>query len=170
MGKENNETLGELIPLIQSEISDIQEDGLCINIDTRVMNIEININSTMTDGKMKTLLTGRGGAYCIVSDCSKDDGNICQRYIDGFPIKGVSIPELWSMFSSIEKDGKVPKGIPTKDRMGLTNKPLLSSTNVDFLPVLHVLIRVFDWSLKVIYHRRACLSSCIEHAKDREIL
>ena len=57
MGKENNETLGELIPLIQSEISDIQEDGLCINIDSRVMNMEIEINSTMTDGKMKTLLS-----------------------------------------------------------------------------------------------------------------
>ena len=170
MGKENNETLGELIPLIQSEISDIQEDGLCINIDSRVMNIEIEINSTMTDGKMKTLLTGRGGAYCIVSDCSRDDGNITQRYIDGFPIKGVSIPELWNIFSSIEKDGKVPKGIPTKDRIRLTNKPLLSSTNVDFLPVLHVLLRVFEWSLKVIYHRRAGLSSWIEHAKDRDIL
>ena len=170
MGKENNETLGEFIPLIQSEISDIQEDGLCINIDSRVMNIEIEINSTMTDGKMKTLLTGRGGAYCIVSDCSRDDGNITQRYIDGFPIKGVSIPELWNIFSSIEKDGKVPKGIPTKDRIGLTNKPLLSSTNVDFLPVLHVLLRVFEWSLKVIYHRRAGLSSWIEHTKDRDIL
>ena len=170
MGKENNETLGELIPLIQSEIADIQEDGLCINIDSRVMNIEIQINSTMTDGKIKTLLTGRGGAYCIVSDCSRDDGNISQRYIDGFSLKGVSIPELWSMFTSIEKDGKVPKGIPTKDRMGLTNKTLLSSTNVNFLPVLHVLLRVFDWCLKVVYHRRAKLTSWIEYAKDREIL
>ena len=170
MGKENLETLGELIPVIQSEISEILEDGLCLSIDIRVMNIEVEMKSSMTDGRVKILLTGRGGAYCIVSDCTRENGNISQKYCDGFPMKGVSLPELWSMFSSIEKDGKIPKRIPTKDRLGLTNKPLLSSTNIDYLPVLHVLLRVFDWSLKVVYHRNAKLSSWIETAKDQDIL
>ena len=159
MGKENTETLKEFIPLMQREIKEIQEDGLCVNIDSRVINIEVEFKSSMNDGKMKNLLTGRGGAYCIVSNCSREDGNISQKYVDGFPMKGVSIPELWSMFFSIETHGKVPKHIPTKDRLGMTNPPLLSSTNVDYLPVLHVMLRTFDWSLKVVYHRRAGLST-----------
>ena len=85
-------------------------------------------------------------------------------------MKGVSIPELWSMFFSIETHGKVRKHIPTKDRLGMTNPPLLSSTNVDYLPVLHVMLRTFDWSLKVVYHRRAGLSTWTEKAEDHEIL
>ena len=102
------------------------------------MDIEVELKSSMTDGRVKMLLTGRGGAYCIVSDCTRENGNISQNYSDGFPMKGVSLAGLWSMFSSIEKDGKIPKRIPTRDRLGLTNKPLLSSNNVDYLPVLHV--------------------------------
>ena len=134
------------------------------------MNIEVEVKSSMTDAKMKNLLSGRGGAYCFVSDCSQEDGNITQKYVDGFPMKGVSVSELWNMFSSIEKDGKVPKRIPTKDRIGMTKKPLLTSTNIDFLPVLHAMLRVFDWSLKVVYHRRAGLSTWTEYDKDKTIL
>ena len=134
------------------------------------MNIEVEVKSSMTDGKMKNLLSGRGGAFCIASDCSREDANISQKYVDGFPMKGVSISELWSMFSSIEKDGKVPKRTPTKDRKGMTKKLLLTSTNIDFLQVLHAMLRVFDWSLKVVYHRHACLSTWTEYAKDKTIL
>ena len=107
MGKEDSETLGEFIPIIQEELSNIQEDGLCIVISDRVMNLQIEMKTSMTDGKSKTLMTGRGGAYCIVSDCSKDDGNDAQHYSDGFPMQSVSIPELWNMFSSVEKSGKI---------------------------------------------------------------
>ena len=170
MGKENNETLTEFIPVVQAEILDILEDGLCIKLDSRAINLLIEIVTSMSDGKIKTLMTGRGGAYCYVSDCTKDEGNCAQRYMDGFSMKGVSIPELWSMFLSVEKDGKVPKNIPTNDRKGLTNKPLLSSTNVDSLPILHALMRTFDWALKVLYHRCANLKSWIEHAEDRAVL
>lgn len=53
MGKENSETLGEFIPIIQKEISEIQEDGLCIIVNDRAMNLDIEIKSTMTDGKIK---------------------------------------------------------------------------------------------------------------------
>ena len=170
MGKEDSETLGEFIHVIQEEISNIQEDGLCIVIGDRVMNLQIEIKTTMTDGKTKTLMTGRGGAYCIVSDCSREDGNNAQHYSDGFPMQGVSIPELWNMFSSIEKSGKILKKIPSKDRLGYTNKPLLTSTNVNYLPVLHVLLRVFDWCLKVIYHLSAKLTSWVESEADRKTL
>ncbi|CAL4064161.1 unnamed protein product [Meganyctiphanes norvegica] len=170
MGKENYETLSEWIPIIQSEISDIQEDGLCIKIDSRVVNLEIEIKSSMTDGKIKTIETGRDGAYCIVSNCSRDDGNTSKCYTDEFSLKCVSLPELWNMFFSIEKDGEISKRIPSKDQIGLTNKPLLSSTNVNYLPVLHVLLRVFDWALKVVYHRHANLSSWIENVGNQEVL
>ena len=170
MGKEDNKTLGGFNPMIQEEILTIKEDGLCILIGDRAINLEIEFKTTMTDGKIKKLLTGRGGAYCIVSDCSKEDGNIAQRYIDGFPMQGVSIPELWNMFSLIEKSGKPLKRIPTKDRLGLTNKPLLMSTNVNYIPVLHAMLRVFDWCLKVIYHLRASLKSWIESKEDLNVL
>ena len=110
MGKENSETLGEFILIIQNEISDIQEDGLCIFND-RAVNLDIEIKSTMTDGKIKKLLTGRGGAYCIVSNCTRENGNIAQRYIDGFPLEGVSLQELWDMFFAVEEDGHISKKI-----------------------------------------------------------
>lgn len=85
-------------------------------------------------------------------------------------MQGVSIPELWNMFSLIEKSGKSLKRIPTKDRLGLTNKPLLMSTNVNYIPVLHAMLRVFDWCLKVIYHLRASLKSWIESKEDLKVL
>ena len=170
MGKENIETLREFILVIQREMSNIEEDGLCVKIGSRAINIKVKFKSCMNDGKMKNLLTGRGGAYCVVSSCSREDGNISQKYVDGFPMKGVSIPELWDMFYSVEKHGKVPKHIPTKDRLGMTNPPLLSSNNVDYIPVLHVMLRTFDWALKVVYHRRAGLSTWTEYAKDSEVL
>ena len=50
------------------------------------------------------------------------------------------------------------------------NKPLLTSTNVNYIPVLHVMLRVFDWCLKVIYHLRANLTSWIESAADQKVL
>ncbi|CAL4090779.1 unnamed protein product, partial [Meganyctiphanes norvegica] len=98
MGKEDSETLGEFIHVIQEEISNIQEDGLCIVIGDRVINLQIEIKITMTDGKTKTLMIGRGGAYCIVRDSSREDGNNAQDYSDGFPMQGIFIPELWNMF------------------------------------------------------------------------
>ena len=170
MGKENSETLGEFIPIIQNEISDIQEDGLCIIVNDRAVNLDIEIKSTMTDGKIKKLLTGRGGAYCIVSNCTRENGNIAQRYIDGFPLEGVSLQELWDMFFAVEEDGHISKTNPTSDRMGLTCNPLLSSTNVDFLPVLHALMRIFEWALISLYHRRVNITSWVEHDNDRKII
>ena len=65
---------------------------------------------------------------------------------------------------------KFPRVFRLTSRLGITNKPLLTSTNVDYLPVLHVLLRVFDWSLKVIYHCRACLSSWKENTSDQAVL
>ena len=51
-----------------------------------------------------------------------------------------------------------------------TQEPLLTSTNVNYLPVLHSLLRVFDWCLKVVYHLRAELSSWIEHKDDKKAI
>ena len=53
MGKESSESLGEFIPIIQNEIAEIQEDGLCIFNNDRSINVTIEIKSTMTDGKIK---------------------------------------------------------------------------------------------------------------------
>ena len=105
-----------------------------------------------------------------MSNCTRENGNIAQRYIDGFPMEGVSLQELWEMFFSIEKDGHISKKIPTNVRIGLTCKPLLTSTNVNYLPILHVLLRIFDWCLKVVYHRRGYIISWVEHDADRKIL
>ena len=167
MGKENSDTLKQLYPRVQKEIAEIQNDGLCIKIGERCINLEIEIKSTMTDGASKKLLTGRGGAYCIVSKCSREDGNNYQKYIDGLPMKGVTVDELWEMFRAVEKGGKISKRIPSRDRFGLTQEPLLTSTNVNYLPVLHSLLRVFDWCLKVVYHLRAKLSSWNENNSDK---
>lgn len=65
---------------------------------------------------------------------------------------------------------KYQKKIPTYERIGMTCKPLLSSTNVNYLPILHVLLRIFDWGLKCVYHRRGDLKSWVEHDEDRKIL
>ena len=53
MGKENTDTLKKFIPRIQEEIAEIQDDGLCIKIGERYINLEIEIKSTMTDGATK---------------------------------------------------------------------------------------------------------------------
>ena len=50
MGKEDSNTLGEFISLIQEEILKIQEDGLCVVISDRAINIQIEIKTTMADG------------------------------------------------------------------------------------------------------------------------
>ena len=65
---------------------------------------------------------------------------------------------------------KYLKKIPTNERIGLTCKPLLSSTNVDYLPNLHALMRIFEWALKGVYHRRGNIPTWVEHDEDRKIL
>ena len=52
MGKEDNKTLGGFNPMIQEEILTIKEDGLCILIGDRAINLEIEFKTTMTDGKI----------------------------------------------------------------------------------------------------------------------
>ena len=65
---------------------------------------------------------------------------------------------------------KYLKKNPTNDRIGLTQKPLLSSTNVDYLANLHALMRIFEWALKTVYHRRGGIQTWEEHDEDRKIL
>ena len=46
-----------------------------------------------------------------MSNCTRKNGNIAQRYIDGFPLEGVSLKELWDMFFVVEEDGHISKKI-----------------------------------------------------------
>lgn len=109
----------------------------------------------MVDGKMIKLLTGRGGAYCVLCPASRDESHNLQRIEEGFQIGEVSNEVLRNLFQDIQEEGRVKTKPGDYDtRLGLTQKPI-TSFDINVFPILHATLRTMDWVLKMVYHLAA---------------
>ena len=101
-GKEDRELLESVIPLIEEEKTALSTSGIEVSISGRTYHFLFEFSLTMVDGKMIKLLTGRGGAYCILCPASREESHNLERIDEGFQIGEVSNEDLRNIFKDLE--------------------------------------------------------------------
>lgn len=145
-------------------VADLQKERKDINFDIKVrensVRVKVSASLCMLDGKLKSLLSGLGGAYCVMCTASRISGNDIDMIKCGFPIDRSiqqikEICEKLQIYDDSEETFQIKK---TKNdyhtRMVVTQYPI-SIEDIFFISPLHASLRNFDWLLKVVYHASA---------------
>ena len=107
----------------------------------------------MVDGKMHSLLTGLGGAFCCLCTSSDDQCNSIDCIKEGF-----SIDRSLEQTSEICNENlHLPENRKEGDyevRKGVTQEPITKEDLISLHP-LHNLLRCFGWIFKICYHATA---------------
>ena len=138
----------------------------------KIYKVNVKPKMSLNDGKMKSLLSGLGGAFCILCTCTRDDAIDLDMQFEINRI-GDKIQEIWQKLFSGEM---VKKPHDQAIRMGVTREPNISFDDIAMLSPLHSTFRFFDFLLKIIYHLNAgifmwsddkkVLGSCYESLKN----
>ena len=145
MGKENSELLAKIVPPVDVEIGELQQNGVTVEDNGKMYTLKVEFHCSMNDGKMQKLLLGRGGGFCVLCPFSADEAVSPDQIKDGFEIGNVDIATLNALYENLADDDKGVKKHQGdyKDRMGLTQNPI-SAYNVATFPILHALLRGLD--------------------------
>ena len=159
LGKEVLGNLGDIKHAIQ-ERNELKE--LIVTTTTKTYNVKLSkTEMTMIDSKMRGLVTGLGGAYCLL--CTVSSNTACGRSVVGdFP---VNVEEHFLINRTMEEttadyqrllqpDGSLNKST-YEDRKGVTQEPLVDDNSVFSVSPLHSLMRVFDFVKQLLYHLRS---------------
>ena len=57
----------------------MQSSSLIINHNERLFKVHIVFKMSMIDGKMRQILSGQGGAFCMLCSCAREDA-VCLLY------------------------------------------------------------------------------------------
>ena len=162
-GKEDRQFLESVIPPIEAEKSDLSTRGLEIGVCGKTFHFLFEFNLTMVDGKMIKLLTGRGGAYCILCPASREESHNIEHIEEGFQVGEVNNEALRNLFQDLQGEGQVKsKPGDYKKRLGLTQEPI-TTCDIKVFPILHATLRAMDWVLKIVYHLVAGIRSWKEN-------
>ena len=143
-GKETYETVSRHFKPTLERLSDYKENN---TITINNVEIIINIECSMIDGKMCSLLGGDGGAYCHYCTVRKDEANDVLRIQMGFVINR-SVKEQKEIWDKLQT-GEIKYNDP--GRQGQTN-PRMVDFEILFYGVLHSQLRCLDFCLKLLYH------------------
>ena len=167
-GKEDGELLESIIPGIEEEKAALSNDGIHVDVCEKRAHFKFDFNLTMVDGKMIKLLTGRGGAFCVLCPASREECHNLQKIHEGFPIGEVTNENLRNLFQDLQQEGQIKtKPGDYSKRLGLTQKPITTS-DIKVFPVLHATLRTMDWILKTIYHLAAGVRTWRENFLNEE--
>ena len=118
-----------------------------------VYDIKIIAEMTMIDGKMRTLLSGLGGAYCLLcfitqkEACGRDGNH--SSYFNITRTSGKTMA-VWNELADSDNIIKRRKG-DYSIRGGLTQEPLIQDV-LNMVSPLHAIMRVLGFVLLLIYH------------------
>ena len=157
------EVLGNLEDVKQTvkERQELAEHGLVVDSRYGPRSMQLKASLSMIDGKMRGLVTGLGGAYCLLCTVEKDVA--CGRNGTNLPVDieqvcftiNRSVEEARADYERLVK----PDGTVTKtsylDRKGLTQEPMVEETSIFSVSPLHCLMRSFDFVKLLIYHLRS---------------
>ena len=101
--------------------------------------VKLDLKLSLIDGKMRSLLSGRGGAFCVLCSCTREDARSpdLQFSID---ISGDQIQEIWRKLTSGEL---IKRPHDQSIRMGVTQEPLIAFEQISMLSPLHGGMRFF---------------------------
>lgn len=151
LGKETDETLKFYYKQLSSERKSIKESPLHVTVNEHKYKIKVKLEFSMIDGKMRAILSGLGGAFCMLCTCSREEAKDLTL---SFSINRSSneITEIWNKLSSGEI---LKKPHDHQVRQGVTQEPLVPWDDIAILSPLHSLLRFFDFLLKIVYHLNA---------------
>ena len=124
----------------------------------RLFTVSVTAEMSMIDGKMRAMLSGLGGAYCLL--CTTDQDTVCGRSALAMDIEACfninrDYVETRRDFDRLQEGGTVKsRRLDYADRKGLTHEPLLE-IDLNQVSPLHSLLRSFDFLLKLVYYQRA---------------
>ena len=126
----------------------------------------------MIDAKMRGLLSGLGGAFCLLCTVSKDSA--CGRSENNLPVDCENFFTInrseeittndYRRLSDDHGAVKRKKG-DYDDRKGLTQRPTVS-IDLNMVSPLHSLMRSFDFLLTLLYHLRSETFKWTDSAKQ----
>ena len=124
--------------------------------------ITVEADLSMIDAKMRSLLTGLGGAYCLL--CTVDKDTACGRPSGSIPIDiesscfviNRSYEETRYDYDRLSDDNGLVKRRRKDyaDRKGLTQEPLVNE-DLSTISPLHSLMRSYDFCQNLLYHLRS---------------
>ena len=149
----------------------IMRDGLTFTLpddpDTVITAVLEKKPQPTGDGKMSSLCTGLGGAYCTLCKYSAADCKSRAMIAAGFPINRTmeEIEVVCRQLGADADTGLIPKSRrKTGDypnRKGVIGESISELDWIHHLPVMHAPIHVLDWLCELIYRMNA-------HAKGVE--
>ena len=159
LGKETKENLGNVKNTLneRKNISDLRIE----TVNNNQILVEIAAEMTMIDGKMRAMISGLGGAFCLL--CKVDKNTACGISGDDEPVPVESFfyinrdcQETRANFERlVDESGCVKRSRGDyKERHGVTQEPLIDE-DLNCVSPLHSLMRSFDFLKILMYHLRS---------------
>ena len=105
----------------------------------------------MKDLKFKKLISGLGGADCIICETKQEDWSNEEKIIEGFQITRTNIDTITLYQELVDDRCSIKKRAHDFDiRKGLTKQPLTTSDQHS-ITITHSYINVTSWFLKILY-------------------
>ena len=147
LGKETDDHLKDVYKRINDQRSVVRSSPISITHLDTTYTVHINLKMSMLDGKMRALLSGLGGAFCMLCTCSRDEAS---SLVDTFTINRTTeqVVQIWYKMCSGEI---VKKPHDQAVRQGVTQEPIVELESVASMSPLHSQLRFFDFLLKIIY-------------------
>ena len=164
LGKETDADLkSEYKHLITEKRATMQSTPLFVLFKDRQFIVKLDLKLSLIDGKMRSLLSGRGGAFCVLCSCTREDARSpdLQFSID---ISGDQIQEIWRKLTSGEL---IKRPHDQSIRMGVTQEPLIAFEQISMLSPLHGGMRFFETVLRLIYYLHA---GVFKWSEDKNVL
>ena len=150
--KEDN-CMHHSIPYTDRSRTELMEESVAIVSHRRpeiAYQVEIVIHDTMKDMKFKKLLSGQGGADCMLCIFPQSSWMSVEQINNGFPITITSdfLHRLYNQLATAE--GDIPKKEKDyEERFGLTQEPITSSDQHS-VAVTHSYINGTSWFVKLL--------------------
>ena len=156
------EVLGNLEDIRQAVKERQQLQTFTIHALDKTVTVNLKADFTMIDAKMRSLVTGLGGAYCLLCNVSESvaygqahEGCLPVNVEDFFQITR-TVEETKADYNRLLKeDGTLDTKTSYEDRKGVTQQPLIEDNSAFSISPLHCLMRCFDFVKILLYHLRA---------------
>lgn len=138
--------------------------GLFINVDDEEFHVSCEVKDSMKDLKFKKLISGLGGADCILCKSKAKDWTDRIKLQDGFKINR-DAADTQKIFSEVlDENGNIriePGDFET--RAGVTKEPI-SDSDQHCITITHSYINGTTWYLKMLYRCHADFKKWVEKA------
>ena len=155
LGKETTESLKCMGPLTK-EITDLEESGVELMYQGELIKVRVRIRITMLDRKAADAVSALGGAYCDLCFLSIEEAHNPANIDDLAVTRTLESTKQICSALGLDEDGEILKkkkgdyGV----RAGVMREPVIAH-EIESTQSLHLLMRSFDFIIKLIIHEIA---------------